>query len=176
MRSTANERVLTILDEAINIESNVAELYMSFYKRFPEDREFWRKLSIEEINHAALLETGKDIFLPLKKFPMEMLPPSLEMLFESNKKILSTIPQYHHLISRESAFSIALEIEQYAGEVHFQEAMEKSPCSKILNMIQSINKEEKEYAKRIQTYMNEHQIILIKSSNPPAPELPNSNT
>lgn len=176
MRSVANERVLAILDEAINIESNVADLYMDFYKRFPEDREFWRKLSIEEINHASLLETGKDIFLPLKKFPMEMLPPSLEMLFESNKKILSAIPQHNQLISRESAFRIALEIEQCAGEVHFQEAMEKSPCSKVLKIIQGINKEEKDHAKRIQTYMNENQIIPAKSSNPAAPELSNSDT
>lgn len=37
MKSAAHERVLTIIDDAINIELNVAELYMIFHKKFPED-------------------------------------------------------------------------------------------------------------------------------------------
>lgn len=34
MRSVAKERILAILDEAINIESNVADLYMDFNKTY----------------------------------------------------------------------------------------------------------------------------------------------
>lgn len=131
---------------------------------------------MEENNHAALLKTGRDYFLPLKQFPMELLSPTLKSLEDSNKKILLTIHQYQkHQISRELAFQIALEVEQYAGELHLQEAMDKSPCSKVLDIFKRICKDEKDHAKRIQTYMNENQIIPVKSSNPSAPELPNSD-
>ena len=160
MSSFSNAEVLTILNEAINVELNVAELYMIFHKKFPQDREFWWKLSMEEKNHAALLKTGRDYFLPLKQFPIELLSPTLKSLEDSNNKILLTIHQFNkHQISRELAFQTALEVEQYAGELHLQEAMDKTPCSKVLDIFKRICKDEKDHAHRIQMYMHEHKII-----------------
>ena len=48
-----------ILDESIQLELNVADLYLSFCHAFAEDKDFWSHLAEEEGNHAALLRSGK---------------------------------------------------------------------------------------------------------------------
>ncbi len=46
-----------LIREAIQLELNVAKLYLLFHDLFPEDGDFWWQLVIEEENHAALLKT-----------------------------------------------------------------------------------------------------------------------
>jgi len=46
-----------LIREAIQLEFNVADLYLFFHRLFPEDAGFWWSLVIEEKNHAALLKT-----------------------------------------------------------------------------------------------------------------------
>ena len=44
------------IDESIQLELNVAELYKIFNQEFQEDAYFWRALSEEEENHANLIK------------------------------------------------------------------------------------------------------------------------
>ena len=46
-----------LIQEAIQLELNIAKLYLLFHQLLPEDSTFWWKLVIEEENHAALLKT-----------------------------------------------------------------------------------------------------------------------
>jgi hypothetical protein len=57
--------------------------------------------------------------------------------------------------SRESAFNIALNIEKSAGELHFQLAIETSPTSSIMEVLQVLNKDCKNHANRILAYMSD---------------------
>jgi hypothetical protein len=49
----------------------------------------------------------------------------------------------------------AIEIEESAGEVHFQQAMEKKADSTYLETLQKLNLEDRDHAQRIRTYRNE---------------------
>ena len=120
---TEESDLLQLANEAMQLEYNVSKLYMIFRDSLPEDTEFWWKLVIEESNHAALIKSGLDYFMPEGVFPYEIFP-SIDDLREANKELRSLHNKYEtHPPSREVAFNVALKTEMSAGEIHFQSAM-----------------------------------------------------
>ncbi len=151
-----DEKLSKLIDESIKVELNVAKIYMFFCDTFSEDSDFWWKLGLEERNHADLIKSGKGISILTPEFPIELLVPSVEMLFETNNKLISMLKEYRKkLPSREKAFNIALDIEQSASELHFQLAMEKPHTSAIMEIFHKLNKEDKDHTDRIRTYMSD---------------------
>lgn len=145
-----------LIDESIELEMNTAELYRAFSKTFPEDSDFWEELSLEEKRHASLLKDAKKI---LYEFPLEILSSKLQELLGVNKKVKDLVKKHKKTNqSRKSAFETALIIEQSAGEVHYQRAMEKPPTSMILGIFQELNDGDKDHAKRIREYMTMNHI------------------
>ena len=150
-----------LFDESIQLELNVAKLYETFYHAFPEDAHFWWKLVLEEKNHASLLQSGKDRFEPLGEFPIEMMSPSIQELKSVNSEIQDIIKKYQDTIpSREDAFNIALKLEQSAGELHFQQFMEKESESELDKIFQRLNRDDKDHAVKLRGYMNSHDINI----------------
>lgn len=148
------EQLLQVVEESIKLESNVAELYEIFATVFSEDYDFWKKLSLEEKNHVHLIKIEKDLLLSYAKFPAEILFSSLQNLIEVNNKLLSLLKEYKDKPpSRESAFNIAISLEKSAGEIHFQNAMNKSVDSEYIKIFQRLNRNDKDHARRIRSYM-----------------------
>ncbi len=148
-----------LIDESIKLELNIADVYMFFYNTFPEDSDFWWKMTLEEKSHANLIKSGRDTFLG--KFPPKLLAPSVQTLNNTNNKLISLLKEYKETPpSRETAFNIALNIEQSTGELHFQLAMEKSFTSSIMKIFQELNNEYKDHANRIRTYMSDNGIKI----------------
>jgi len=77
-----------LINEAIQLELNVAKLYLLFHKLQPEDAAFWWALVIEEQNHAALLKTVEQMDASRVEIPEGIMPPGLAELQESNQMIL----------------------------------------------------------------------------------------
>jgi ferritin len=151
--------LIQLANEAMQLEYNVSKLYMIFRDSHPEDAEFWWKLVIEESNHAALIKSGLDYFMPEGVFPYEIFP-SMDDLQETNRELLSLLKKYENSPpSREIAFSLALKTEMSAGEIHFQSAMKKETDSKALKLFQKLNQDDKDHAKRIRAYMKEKGIV-----------------
>ena len=151
----SEENMRQLIEEAIKLELNVAEIYLSFHNRFPEDAGFWWKIAIEEKNHAALLRNGKQFFLDAGMFPDNLVGDSLEALIEANNDLENIIRQEKEAPpSRAVAFNLALKLEESAGEIHFQHAMQqaKHPSEAIL-LFQSLNEGDKDHAERIRNYM-----------------------
>jgi hypothetical protein len=146
------------VDEAIKLELNVAELYALFSKLFPNDFEFWWKLSEEEINHGALLKSLKRIGPVIGEIPKEIFPHKLEELVSANSKISSVIKDFHKDSSRKMAFKIALDIETSAGEIHFQTFMKQTSMPENYDVFQKLNNDDIDHAARIQKYMTDHNI------------------
>lgn len=160
-----NNDVASIIEESINLELNVSVLYSLFYKLFPDDAEFWWKLVLEEKNHAALIRSGKEYFEPINKFPHGLIPHNLQNLKDTNSKLLSIIKNFKNTPpSREEAFNIALKIENSAGELHFQNFMDEEANSTTDKIFKELNKDDKEHAMRIRSYMEQHG-ISIESDN-----------
>ena len=152
--------LIKLAEEAMRLEYNVGKLYMIFRDAHPEDQDFWWQLVIEEGNHAALIKSGRDYFMPVGVFPEGMFP-AMEEMEKANKELESLLKKYTaDPPSRETAFNVALKTEISAGEIHFQNTMTKPADSKVLAMFQKLNQEDKDHAKRIQAYMKENKITV----------------
>ena len=156
-----DDDIISIIDESIDLELNVSNLYSIFHKVFPDDASFWWKLEMEENNHAALIRSGKECFLPINKFPDGLLANSLRELKDTNRKIVSLIKKYEEIPpSREEALNIAIELENSAGELHFQYFMDQEVGPKINEIFKRLNKDDKDHAMRIRSYMESHEIQI----------------
>jgi len=156
---------MSLFDESIQLELNVAELYRIFYDAYPEDSDFWWQLILEENNHAALIKAGRDKFFPKGLFPEEVMAPSLGSVQEINAELSAMLKKYQAIPpSREDAFNIAIYIEESAGEKHFQEFMSKSSGSDIDKLFQKLNSNNKDHAERLYSYMKSHDIVLQELS------------
>ena len=151
---------IALIDESIKLELNVADLYMLFLKLFPADADFWWKLVLEEKNHAALIRSGKEYFEPLNKFPHDLLANSLQKVKDTNSSLKSMIKKLESVSPlRQEAFNIAFEIENSASELHFQKFMNKKEANlKIDDIFKRLNKDDKDHALRISSYMEKHGI------------------
>jgi len=152
-------KLSAVIDESINLELNVAALYNVFCRSFPEDVDFWWNLVIEENNHAALLKSIRDIFIPGDVLPAELISSSLRDLQNTNADLMKRIGQYKETPpSREEAFRVAVQLEQSAGEIHYQRFMKKESDSGVDRVFQRLNRDDKDHAERILSYMKENNI------------------
>ncbi len=159
-----DKNVASLIDESIRLELNVSELYTIFHGLFPEDAQFWWKLVMEENNHAALIRAAKDYFKPVDKFPHNLVHDGLQNLIDVNSNLLSLIKKMkEHAPSREEAFNMAFALENSAGELHFQQFMEKESGETTENIFQKLNKDDKDHARRIRLYMEQHGIAFRQS-------------
>lgn len=155
-----------VVDASIQLELNVAELYGFFHTAFPQHEEFWWKLRLEERNHAALIRSAKEQFDPVGKFPVDLVSSQLIEITEINNKLRSLIERFNiNAPSESEAFSIALLLEQSAGEAHYQKFMEtdagqESKCQ-LCKIFQQLNEHDKDHAERIQNYMDSQGITAI---------------
>ena len=154
-----NEEISELIEESVQLELNVGELYLVFHRAFPDDADFWWRLSLEEKNHAALIRSIKEGFMPVGILPAELLSSSLGKIREANTAIVTLIARFKTASpSREEAFSIAHNLEESAGEIHFQTFMEKETESTIDQVFQRLNRADKDHATRIRSYMEKHGI------------------
>ena len=155
-----------VVDASIQLELNVADLYAVFQEAFLEHRDFWWKLRLEERNHASLIRSAKEQFYPVGKFPVDLISNQFNEITEVNHKLSLLIAKYRDEAPSESeAFSIALLLEQSAGEAHYHEFMdadaEQGSGCKLCAIFQQLNEHDKDHAKRIQDYMGSHNIPNI---------------
>jgi len=145
---------LEIVDESINLELNASRLYTLFHETFPEHAGLWWGLVVEEKNHAALLRSIKECFAPAEIFPAELLASSLQVIQKNNAELLRLIKQFEKVPPTvEESFRVALELEQSAGEAHYQQFMGRQVESRIDLIFQKLNKEDKNHAERLLAYM-----------------------
>ena len=158
-----NKDLAALIDESIRLELLVADLYLLFQKLFLRDSDFWWKLAVEEKGHAALIRSGKALFGPLGEFPHGLLAPVLQQLIDINNRLETLIKQYKETPpTREEAFNLAFSTETSAGEMHFQEYMGKNLESDVDRIFRQLNKDDKDHAIRIKSYMERHGIQLLE--------------
>lgn len=151
-----SKELIRLKDEAIRLEESVSKLYLLFRDVFSEDADFWQQLAIEENNHAELIRSCVDLFMQVGLFPAEILPASRKNLQIASAKLETLQKQYaKEPPSREEALNVALETEQSAGEIHFQRLMEQRGDSRVVDLFQKLNQDDKDHANRILAYMKE---------------------
>jgi ferritin len=148
-----------LIDESIRLELNVADIYLFFQAAFPEDADFWWDLALEEKNHAALIRSLKEHFLPLGKVPQDLLASSRETIRETNAMIRELIDKYRRTPpSRKEAFQTACDLEESAAEIHFQDFMSRKGLSGLDEIFQRLNADDKDHGEKLRSYMAAHGI------------------
>ncbi len=157
--------IAALLDESIQLELNLANLYTLFNDQFEQDEEFWWQLVMEERSHAALLQQEKKQPQPLQFFPANLLSKDLEALKANNARITGEANRFKATpCSREEALNLALQIEMSAGEAHFQEFMESETGSLTADIFKQLASEDQNHARRLREYMKEQGITAKKFS------------
>ena len=146
--------VSQFLKESIEMELNVGDLYQLFSVKFPEDHDFWWEISIEEMNHAALIKSINDIFLDEGVFNGDILERQIENLRKMNNFVKERITQYKiEVPMRKEAFLCSMELENSIGESHFEHFMTEDTNSVVVKIFQRLNGEDVNHAIRIENYM-----------------------
>lgn len=145
--------LIKLIDESIELELNVSKLYSLFHKLFPEHGDFWWTLSIEEKNHASLLLTGKQHFTSMGMVPENILATRLEILEVTNYELKFLIDKFSQTPpEEEDAFNLAIQIEESAGELHFQKFMNSGSNNPLEEIFRNLNNDDRDHAKRIKRY------------------------
>ena len=154
-----NEVIKLFLKESIALELNISDLYQLFSVKFRQDYNFWWKLSIEEMNHAALIESINDIFLSETILPSDSIEKQAHELEEMNCFIKEQVERFRsEPLSRADAFILASEIEHSIGESHFELFMTSQPNSTVMKIMQKLNGDDVNHGKKMAKYMTDNNI------------------
>jgi hypothetical protein len=145
-----------LIKEAIQLELNIAKLYLLFHQQLPEDSTFWWELVIEEENHAALLKTVEQMETSMVDIPEGIMPNGLAELQESNQRILKAMEDFENRPNRAEAFQMAYKIEISAGESHYNDFMKNGQESRLMEIFRILNRDDLDHARRILEYKKEH--------------------
>lgn len=152
--------IIRYLKESIEMELNVGDIYQLFSVKFPQDYDFWWKISIEEMNHAALIESINDVFLTDSILPLDSIEKQAEDLQKMNLSVKERIEQYKLVPpTRLEAFKYGFELENSIGEFHFEHFMTTAPNSQMAKIFQKLNGDDINHAMRIDNYMKDNCIV-----------------
>ncbi len=150
-----------LLEKSVQLERLVAELYLLFAGQFLQDAPFWLQLCEEEKQHAHLLESIRSSLAEVNRSVSKIVASSVDDLRQSIKELETfTETCRNAALTRELAFHAAIRFEESAGEIHYQEFMESNPGTPIYNIFRQLNKDDKDHAERIRSYMKEKNIAL----------------
>jgi hypothetical protein len=150
-----NPSRIRLLHKMIRLENNVGMLYACFSRLFPDDREFWKMLSIEEGKHASLLWTHLEYILDSPDLSDALLAAKEESIDAINERIERLIIDVKDQpLSREDAFGMALQLEQSAGESHFQNVKDSTERSVALTVFDNLSSADRDHFRKITEYMN----------------------
>lgn len=147
-----------LFDKLAELELLVSDIYLAFSNLFPEDSDFWWRLSIEETGHASIIRSGQQSFAPRNLFPEEFSTFPMRTLDDSlasKREMLKGIEGRPASFSRRKAMEMAMRIEGGDLESLFQTLMQKTPGeSKALFLFQRLNNESRDHAERVRAYMD----------------------
>lgn len=148
------------LKESIEMELIVGDVYQLFSVKFPQDYDFWWKISIEEMNHAALIESINDIFWNESILPLYSIEKQAEDLRKMIFSVKARIEQFKLVTpTRLEAFKYGFELENSIGEFHYEFFMTEEPNSSVTKIFQKLNGDDVNHAKRIGNYMKDNGIV-----------------
>ena len=142
------------LDACIKLEIAIGETYLKLSKMFPEAKELFDKLAIEEINHAEILTKSKELNID-GELPEEFVNKLCSMVTEP----LVYVQTLQHKIEKkqlslQEALNFSLKIEQHGAEYYLQATMLNEAPHKAISLLQQIYTENKYHADTVNYYRN----------------------
>ena len=141
------------LDSCIKLEIAIGEAYLKLSKMFPEARELFDKLAIEEINHAEILTKSKEL-----NIDGELSEEFVNKLCSMVTEPLVYVQTLKHKIEKkqlslEEALNFSLKIEQHGAEYYLQATMLQEVTHKAISLLQQLYKANRYHADVIREFM-----------------------
>ena len=148
--------ISTMVNALVQLENSVGRLYAQFALSFPEDHAFWELLAAEEANHACILEALTEFDANAGELSRFFPEPVKDSILAVNKKLEGLLRNISHTrISREEALNIGIQIEESAGETHFQNMSIADTPSRIVATFQLLVSADKDHAERLKNYLRQ---------------------
>ena len=144
------------LDACIQLEIAIGETYLKLSKMFPEAKELFDKLAIEEVNHAEILTKSKELNRD-GELPEEFVNKLCSMVTEP----LVYVQTLKHKIEKkqlslQEALNFSLKIEQHGAEYYLQATMLNEAPHKAISLLQQLYTANKYHADMIREFMTTH--------------------
>ncbi len=143
-----------VIQELIEHELALKELYEVYAEKFPENKDFWNKIAAEELGHATWIRRlesdisqGKTLFKE-DRFNTQLIQTSTDYV---NSQIASALQHDLELIN---ALSVAVDIEQVMLENKFFEVFEVDSIE-LKQIMQSLQKATEEHLQRVRKHWEE---------------------
>ena len=158
--TTLSNELVKLIDEAIDHELVISELYLHFHQTFTEDRDFWWKIALEEKNHASILINIKALSKTVNHLPESLIPDNPAFYQMEKDKILAAISNIDKNLTRETAFQLAYDTEISSGEEHYRLFVENQSEPNVFKVFQQLSNQDNDHASRILEYAQENGIRI----------------
>lgn len=144
------------LEQAILLELNMAKLYAQFSNINNNDKEFWYKISLEESEHASLLQNVLNS-IDLIEHNFDINQSELDELYETNNK-LNDLIKIDYNTPRKELFKTALNLEKTLGEIHYHKLINSDVDDEIIKIFIKLNNDDNMHVKRIHEYIKNNNL------------------
>ena len=137
----------------IAIESGIAEIYRCFARMFPQAKDFWNNLGMEEENHAAILTIAAE-YERRGKLPVSFASNALSHI-EKTLGFLDTVRKRidGENVSLKEALEVALQLEASTRENHLQEVTADGTNSIILAGLRNLAIDNEWHVQKIDSFL-----------------------
>jgi len=137
-------------DELIKLEQNAQKLYLLFSEKLNKFSNFWYKLSIEEANHASMIETSKLFYENNITDGKYIDYDIIDGVIKTNKLFIDLTDNFLNDQTIDNAINIGLLVESSVGEQHYEKILtDINDNDKFLCLFKRLNKGDIDHYNRI---------------------------
>jgi rubrerythrin len=147
----------TLLDKCVKVEKAATSIYHNFMRLLPEDRDFWKDLFDDEVQHVSFLNDVKALGITEELQKLE-IPPSIESI-EKTLALAERITEKTASgpLSREYALAMALELEESIAETYVNRLIASLLACDDDKDYKTMVADEKRHIDKIRKMINEKQ-------------------
>jgi hypothetical protein len=138
----------------VALESGISEIYRCFSRMFPESKDFWSDLAMEEENHAAILAVALE-YEKRGKVPVLLISCSGSQIAETLQLLRTARKRIEGgNLSLKAALEMALQLETATRQYHLFEVTARETNSVILAGLQSLAIDNEWHIQKIGSFLS----------------------
>jgi rubrerythrin len=141
------------INGCIKIEKSAASIYKNLMKKFPEEKEFWKRLFDDEVEHSSFFSDVKSLGLIADMQKMDSKPsmPIINAALRSTGSIIKKITK--RSLSLEDALKMALKLEETMVETYTNKLIAKLLTCENEPSYKKIISDERKHINKIKNMM-----------------------
>jgi len=144
-----------ILEMALRVENLAENIYQDLSELFTEAKSLFKRLSVEEKQHADILTINIQFLNDIDMVPpafAEAMVPLIEKTLNTESILLKKIMQKD--ITLEEALNLCLKMEEEGVEAYFQNIMRGESTSDTFNYLKQLYQDSMHHAQLIKDFIH----------------------